>query len=331
METRTTLTSEQKEALYCKHLVLADEARTAGIHAEKKTVKIKRIKKLLKNKNDREELVKVSSGGKINIWKLPDGTYIVPSMTDLTHESPVEFIHISNENCSLSKCKEKKSKTHALTKKDQPLCLHTFLIHAQSGTDQTSEFSSAKKPPTPKLNRDLTVDFVISKMIANFPTMTEIESSKFVTKSRRYVEKLVLNKKDINQKILEKCPSMCAVCPNSVLEDWQFKAKKAFLISVGHLLQIEIPVKFCRICKTVFYPGIKNLLVISIRGIKNQNVKSELADCIFPIHSVILDTKKIFSSLGVHFDPPVALLKIGEPTLQGQEKNSVIVKGAHKF
>ena len=262
METRTTLTSEQKETLYCDHLILADKARTAGIHAEKKRVKIKHLEKLLKNRNDYEELVKVSSGGEINIWELPDGTYIVPSMFDITHESPVEFLHILNKQCLLSKCKEKKSKIHSLSKKDQPLCLHTFLIHAQAQgqTDQTSsQCSSAKKPPTPKLNRDLTVDFVISKIIENFPTMTKVESSKFVTKSRSYVEKLVLDK-DINRKILEKCPSVCAVCPNGVLEDWQFKASKAFLISVGHLLQIEIPVKFCRSCKRVYYPGILNLV-----------------------------------------------------------------------
>ena len=118
------------ETLYCKHLELADEARTAGIHAEKKEVKMKHIKKLIKNESDCEELAKVSSGGKIIIWKLPDQTYIVPSMAELTHESPVEFLHISNNKCPLSKCKEKKSKIHALSRKDQPLCLHTFLIHA---------------------------------------------------------------------------------------------------------------------------------------------------------------------------------------------------------
>ena len=143
---------------------------------------------------------------------------------------------------------------HALAKKDQPLCLHTFLIHALGQTDQTtSEFSREKRPFFPKINRDLTVDFVISKIIENFPTMTKIETSK----SRRYVEKLVSTKKDINQTILGQCLGVCAVCPNSILEDWPFKAKKAFLISVGHLLQIEIPAKFCRSCKRLFYPGIQ--------------------------------------------------------------------------
>ena len=66
---------------------------------------MREIKKLLKNKTDCDKLAEVSSGGVITIWILPDNTYIVPSLTDLCHESPVEFLHISDKKCSLSKCK----------------------------------------------------------------------------------------------------------------------------------------------------------------------------------------------------------------------------------
>ena len=196
--------------------------------------------------------------GKINIWALPDKVYIVPSFDTPGYESPLEYIHIRNEKCPLSKCKEKKSKLHSLEKKEQPLCLHTVLIHSIAQASLTAS-SSSKKTPMPKLNRELSTKIVMDKILEHFPSMTKMESTGFVRKSRRYVEKLVTNE-NRNETVMKQTIKCCTSCPETLLEDWPFKPKQAFLFSLGHLVKIEIPLKFCRSCKRVFYPG--NFLLV---------------------------------------------------------------------
>ena len=265
---------------------------------------MKKIKKFLKSEKDHADLLNVSSKGKISIWMLPDHTYVVPSMTDPSHESPVPFLHISKNKCTFSKCKEKSAKIHALTKKDQPLCLHTFLIHALGQVAAIPSLSTdAKKPSIPKINRDRTVDFVMSKIGESFPTMTKMESSSFIQKSRRYIEKLLLNKKDINQTIRNQCLSMCTVCTDVVLEDWPWKPRRAFLLSVGHLVQIEIPLKFCRSCLRVFYPG-KMPKIVNVK-----HLALKLVDCV-PKHAHYTLHLNLVSGEHVHVQTCLVLLTI---------------------
>lgn len=179
----------------------------------------------------------------------------------------MDYVHIRKQKCPLTSCKESKSKLHTLSKKETPICLHTVLIHSLEAQSQSSPSSSSsaslpsaetgvkKTIKNPKINRDLTTKVVMDKISQHFPTMTEMESSGFITRSRTDVEKLV-SSKSVQETILKCTRKVCTSCHESVLEDWPFRPKQAFLLSLGHLVKVEIPVKLCRKCRRIFYPGV---------------------------------------------------------------------------
>ena len=260
--------------------------------------------KSLKNLVDAEDfkiLGENSTNGKISISILPEEIYVVPSFATPTHDNPLPYIHIRNQKCPLTTCKEKKSKLRVLIKKDAPPCIHTVLTHAISGklksttqqrssstpvpgTSTTPQVGTSSTPlagpsssvfrasctsatsakvKNPKINRELTIKLVVHNISLHFPTMSKITSTDFVNRSRMYVEKLVSSDAR-NRTIEEHSRKFCTSCTKKALEDWPFKPKHAYLLSLGHLVKIEIPVKFCRKCKRLFYPGKKENLVIQI-------------------------------------------------------------------
>ena len=233
----------------------AQNALTDGEYADKKTLELDTLKKLVKSDEVIKELTEASSAGKIDVWELPDKIFIVPSFSPPSHESPVEYIHVKDDNCPLSKCRQGKSKLHTLAKKEQPLCVHNILVHSTVQVQGSSK-SSTKKVAVPKLDRDITTKIVMNQISEHFPSLTKMESTGFVKKSRRYIEKLFVNANVLNETILKQTLTRCTSCPQSLLEDWPFKPKQSFLFSLGHLMKIEIPLKFCRSCRAVFYPGI---------------------------------------------------------------------------
>ena len=253
MELRTTLTTKQKEENYCSHLIATQAALSAGAYAAEKTVLLTNLQKLLSDEQY-NKLKDSTSTGTLKLWAVPDGTYVVPTFEPASYHSPTEYIHIREGKCPLPQCKEKKSKTHALVRKEVPLCIHNVLVHAATDTTTTATQPTASKVSIPKLDRDLTVGQVIGNISRRFPTLTNIEDG-FVQRSRRYVEKLHSSKADINRVIKAHSVVKCLSCTDSELIEWQFKPKKAFLLSMGHLIKIEIPLKFCTSCKTVYYPG----------------------------------------------------------------------------
>ena len=200
LEIYPSLDNEQRQTLYCPHLQAAQDALSAGRFAVGKSLKLSFLKEILKDENDYKILEAYSSNGKINISVLPEEIYVVPSFSAPTHDSPVDYIHIRKQNCPLTSCKESKSKLHMLSKKETPLCLHTVLIHSLEDKSQSlpSASSSASLPSAetgvkktiknPKINRDLTTKVVMDKISEHFPTMTEMESSGFITRSRTDVE-----------------------------------------------------------------------------------------------------------------------------------------------
>ena len=237
---------------------------------------LKSLQKLLSD-DLYKKLEDATSTGKIKVWAIPDNTYIVPTFEPASYDSPTQYVHIVNGLCTLPQCKEKKSKTHTLVKKEVPPCVHTVLVHSINNTPATQPSTSSSNTPAtqpgtpssitpatqpsttkvsiPKLNRDLTVGEVIRNISRRFPTLTNIEKSGFVQRSRRYVETLHSNKAEINRIIRDRTLSKCSSCTDSNLVEWPFKPKQAFLLSMGHLMKIEIPVKICNSCKTVYYPG----------------------------------------------------------------------------
>ena len=258
LELRTTLTPEQREATPCPHIIAAQKAAVSGDNATKKSVDLATLQRLL-NEDLFKKVESTAKKGKIRFWAVPDNTYVVPSYEPANHDSPTEYIHIKDGKCPLSACKEKKNKVHSLAVKEVPLCVHNILIHSTVdppvSTDQPDTNSTKPKLASPKMDRESTVKNIVTNISEHFPSITKMEQSGFVQKSRRYVEKLISNKPNLNDVIKKKCPLKCTTCPDSQLDDWSFKPKQAFLLSMGHLVKIEIPLKICNNCESVFYPG----------------------------------------------------------------------------
>ena len=256
-------------------------------YAEVKELSVGDITQKIKNSEECERLKEFSSDGKIRIWCLPDNIFVVPSFSQPSHDSPVEYIHIKNHVCPLASCKEKKSKLHQLAKKTAPLCIHTLLTYvidqdpSTQGASSSSVpslsstptlasskqtvTSSSKKIKNPKINRDLTTQVVIDNIVKNFPAMSHIDSSEFLRESRKYVEKLV-NTNELQNVLHESSRKFCSSCIDSTLEIWSFQSKQAFFLSMGHMACIDIPVKFCRKCKRVFYPELYSKGVFPIHN-----------------------------------------------------------------
>jgi hypothetical protein len=255
LQIRSNLTADQKKTKYCTHLQNAYKAAKAKEYADKKDVQIKDLKKILTNHDD---LKVFKDASHVLVYVLPGNNLVVPTFSPPTHESPLGLIHIKDENCPLSTCKEKKSKLHTLTSKSRPLCLHTLLAYAVKkpgpGTENTQiDERGEPKTTVPKINRELSINEVVSQIQENFPCMTSIESD-FLAKSRKFTEKLLRNSNK-NQVLKDHTAKKCKFCSETVLMDWPFRAKKAFLLSMGHLAKIEVTLKVCPKCRRAFYPG----------------------------------------------------------------------------
>ena len=245
------LSATKRSTLLCDHLKQAQAANEAKEFADKKFVDTKDLEKVLKNVKDLDIFSSASSDGRIPVYILPGENHVVPSMSHKSYESPLQLIHLRRNKCPLLSCKEKRSKLHTLTKKDQYLCPHNLLCHLVK--DLSSDESSEPRVRVPKLNRDLSITFVVKQIQEQFPSFSSARSDDFLAKSRKYAEKLFCNPLR-NGIIDKKIPQFCQFCKDKLL-DWPFKPKKAFLLSMGHMKQIEIKLKICPSCKRVFYPG----------------------------------------------------------------------------
>ena len=226
-----------------------------GHYAVKRTVKLRKLKNILKDE-DFQLLQSNSVDGKIDVFVLPENIFVVPSFAPPTHDNPLRFIHIRNQKCPLTTCKEKKSKLHTLTQKDNPLCIHTILTNYISGKGVSTPARSASNPvkgtvppppsppprsfstavpPTgkkvkhPKLNRELTVKEVIQNIQHHFPTLSQLDSTSFVHESRIFVEQLI-SSNNINKIVQEHSRKQCTVCTDTILEEWGFKPKQSFIL-----------------------------------------------------------------------------------------------------
>ena len=104
----------------------------------------------------------------------------------------------------------------------------------------------------PKIDRDLTVEFVADKIVEHFPTLSSGKSD-FLQKNRRYVE-LLSSSEIINNEMVRMMPTTCPKCVRPSLLSWPFKAKTAYFLSMGQLKKINIPVRTCPTCRRAFYP-----------------------------------------------------------------------------
>ena len=116
----------------------------------------------------------------------------------------------------------------------------------------TQKSSTKDSQPIPKLQRDLTIDFVMKKLSEGFPSMSSDKRS-FLQNNRKLVDKFD-SSQFINEEMVKQSLTTCPVCPDSILVDWPFKAKHAYFLSLGRLKEISIPVKMCKTCRCAYYP-----------------------------------------------------------------------------
>ena len=252
LELRTNLSADQKNSIYCNHLEEALKAYEIQDYADKKFLKIEELEKVLKNPDDIITLKASATDGNIPVYLLPGNNHVVPSFCPPSHESPLQLIHVRNFKCALQSCQEKRSKLHSLVAKQPPTCLHSLLCHAV--TDPKSPKLPMQREFVPKINRDLTINFVIEQIQCKFPSMASFQSNESIRSSREFVEDIIRNQSR-NEAILKHTPTVCKFCKEVVLVDWPYKSKQSFLLSMGHISRIEIPLKVCTTCKRVFYPG----------------------------------------------------------------------------
>ena len=75
-----------------------------------------------------EEAYKLeASDNEISVFVLPGGNVVVPLLGTEKDQYTTDFVHVRNLKCTLEKCKKKKSKSHTLVVKGQPVCRHSLL------------------------------------------------------------------------------------------------------------------------------------------------------------------------------------------------------------
>ena len=112
-------------------------------------------------------------------------------------------------------------------------------------------------PGVPKLDKNRTVKYVATEIVKYFPSMSTLESSGFISRSRQFVEKMI-NDGDIETLLNSHSKTICSLCigsENNSLIEWRMEPKNSYMLSLGHLVKIKIPDKCCRRCKCLYYPG----------------------------------------------------------------------------
>ena len=162
-----------------------------------------------------ELLQLMSTDGNIKVYSAPGNNLVVPSLTDKSHSCPVQLVHLRNLKCPLNKCKDKKSKLHTLSLKEPVICIHSLLGQCALNKQVISSKSSTKRSTTekiPKLERNLTVEFVLEKLAEVFPTLSA-EKNSFLQNNRKFVDEFKTSK-SINEEMIKNSLHHCPICPN---------------------------------------------------------------------------------------------------------------------
>ena len=251
----SNLSEKQRETDYCRHLEEAKKCREIQDFAEEIMIDLERLENVLKTKEDIDALRSAAVNGKLTVYSLPDTNFAVPSFSTPSHESPLGFLHIRKNKCPIRSCQAKRSKQRTLKAKEQAFCLHYLANIAAI----KQESKNAKGNSVPKINRELSIGFIMENIQKTFPNLASFQSSEKLISSRTFVESLVQNP-ERNEIILKHIPSSCKFCKKDLL-DWNFPTKNSFLLSMGHIAIIKIPLKVCGSCRRVFYPGKLSILL----------------------------------------------------------------------
>ena len=107
---------------------------------------------------------------------------------------------------------------HSLTKKEEPLCLHTYLIIKAGLETKAKDVRVAAH----EVNRDATVLHVANMIKEHFPTATS-DRSDFLKNNKKFIDS-VCKASDISKELLKYAFKQCPNCSGN-LDKWQHKTK----------------------------------------------------------------------------------------------------------
>ena len=184
---------------------------------------------------------------------------MVPLMIDASESTSPLFLHLRNIVCPLPSCRRKgRSKVHSLITKAQPLCLHTILAYVANIKPK----KEAVKQVEHQIDYKLTVKYVIKKVRSDFPpNFRELEDGNFLTESRVFVNQLYQSGDEMDKNL----PNSCDLCKCD-LEVWKRKPPVSYLMTLGGLKKISIPVRRCPSCHCAYYPDLYTKGVICLHN-----------------------------------------------------------------
>ena len=174
---------------------------------------------------------------------------VVPLFYDGDGYTSPLYVHLKDLVCPIEACKRKgRSKMHTLISKAKPLCLHT-IVGLVSGVPVEKETS---KQVEHEIDFKGTVKKVLQRVKHEFPPSYRLlEEGNFLMESKNFVSKLFSSEDDLEERIPKQCDS-CRVG----LEVWKRKMPRSYLISLGAIKKVKIPVKICPLCHCAFYPDL---------------------------------------------------------------------------
>ena len=158
---------------------------------------------------------------------------------------------LSNQSfqCPERKCLAGGSRVRNLVDKSQKICIHTSLV-LKSGQSSEKGKKSDKKVNY-EFDRAQTVDAVTELILEHIPSATS-DPRTFLKLNKDFVAKLC-NKNDLSGELFKHCKSDCPRCSDK-LSRYTHKTKESFLLSLGDIKKVTIPVKHCDKCNILVYP-----------------------------------------------------------------------------
>ena len=151
------------------------------MQAEEVRIPMERLEKFNLDKKVLHSISAVLKDDSLLVYKLPDSNIAVPLLGPITHENPVNVVHVRDYKCPLKKCNESRVRIHTLLKKQNPICLHTMLAWCASSGEYTASNPENSGPSQTKMDRDLTVENVLDQVQSSFPSMS-MDNTDFLSK-----------------------------------------------------------------------------------------------------------------------------------------------------
>ena len=147
---RSRLNEAQRSTLYCVHLSEANKAKLANQFALITDIPLSEFEALLKDEEDIQSIKQATRNECITVYTVPGDNLIVPSLLTACYEAPLDYIHVKSHKCTLSYCKEKKSKLHTLGE----ISKHQLklIVEGEFVYKDTTDFRPFKSIQTKKTN-----------------------------------------------------------------------------------------------------------------------------------------------------------------------------------